>query len=189
MADEELLDPMADVGEGPEEAGAKGGGGIPLMRYIYLIVGVLIVQIVIVYMVFNWWFSASEGPSETPSKAVTKAEAPLSVSPPAGQPPVEVVYEKLDPIVVNPAGTEGLRFLSTSVHLGLASGAVEVFIDSKKLKSKIRDTLIGVFASKTIPQLDPAHHDELKAEIRQRLNAFLGENAVLEVYFQGFVLQ
>ena len=189
MADEEL-DPMEDLEDEPGEGEAEEGGGLPLMRYIYIAVGVLIVQVIIVYAVFSWWFTPSEDPSDVPPEAIQQMEAPPPEAP--SEAPsllVELVYEKLEPIVVNPAGTDGLRFLSTRVHLGISSAGVEGLIDTKNLKSKIRDTLINIFSSKTIPQLDPMHHEAIKDEIKQKLNTFLGENAILEVYFQGFVLQ
>ena len=107
--------------------------------------------------------------------------------------PVKVmsVYEQLEVTVVNPSGTEGLRFLSAKINLGLASPEVEVFIEENKQGSKIRDRLIDILRSKTITQLEPENHQRLKDEIKERLNVegFLGVNAVVEVYFQNFVLQ
>ena len=62
-------------------------------------------------------------------------------------------------------------------------------IDNLKLQSRIMDRINNILASKTIEQLDPENHDIVKDEIRERLNEFLGKNAVIAVYFQGFVLQ
>jgi flagellar basal body-associated protein FliL len=53
----------------------------------------------------------------------------------------EVVWEGLDPIVVNPAGTGGLRFVSVHVNLGLTSQAVADAIEERFLTSRILDTL------------------------------------------------
>ena len=104
-----------------------------------------------------------------------------------------MIWEGLDPIVVNPAGTGGLRFASVHVNLGVTSQVVFDAIENRGLTSRIRDTLIGILSSKTIDQLDPRYHDMLKAEMRTKLNDFLSpENnpaAVKRVYFQGFVLQ
>ena len=91
--------------------------------------------------------------------------------------------------MVNPAGTDGLRFLSTQVFLGLSDLKVAEYITTNHLVPRINDTLVAVFSSKTIADLDPSRHAKLKEEIRKRLNLFLGQNAVLEVYFQSFVLQ
>ena len=188
MADDDLLGGADDAAE-DEEEDESGGGGSPLMKYLPIIGIVLVVQIVMVYLVANWWLAPSGEPTQPDVEQVAETEVAPGTA--GGLPPgqVTVIYEKLDPIVVNPAGTEGMRFLSATVHLGLASSEVLAAIDGNNLSSKIRDRLIDLLRAKTIGQLDPGHHDEIKDEIRERLNEFLGENAVLEVYFQGFVLQ
>ena len=188
MADDDLLGGADDAAETGDEEEEEAGGGSPLMKYLPIIGIVLVVQIVIAYFVANWWLTPSEEPTtEVAEEMVQEEEAPPAVAIAPGQ--VTVIYEKLDPIVINPAGTEGLRFLSSTIHLGLSSPEVLAAIDGNNLSSKIRDRLIDVLRAKTIDQLDPSKHEEIKGEIRAKLNEFLGENAVLEVYFQGFVLQ
>ena len=187
MADEEdLLDSMDELEdeEGDEE---EGGGGSPLMKYLPLIGGVLVVQIIIGYVIGSLFFAPSEDEAaegeQAPDEVV--AEVPMIEQ--------EVVWDKMDPIVINPAGTGGLRFASVHVNLGLTSEAVLLAIDERGLASRIRDTLIGVLASKTIDQLDPRYHESLKVEMRSKLNEFLSPEmnpaAIKAVYFQGFVLQ
>ncbi|MDA0748779.1 MAG: flagellar basal body-associated FliL family protein [bacterium] len=194
MADEDLLGTMDDLGgEGGEEEG-QGGGGSPLMKYLPLIGGALVVQIVIAYFVASWWFVPSEVPPEAVEGQVAAEEVKEEKVKEMAPTEVAVVYEKLDAIVVNPAGTEGLRFLSATIHLGLSSPDVEALIDQKKLASKITDKLIDVLRSKTIGQLEPGNHEALKTEIKDKLNVIMGGKPgmappVVEVYFKGFVLQ
>lgn len=188
MADEELLQSMDELGD-EEEDGEEGGGGSPLLKYLPLIGIVLVVQVIIGYVLVTLLFSPSEEEEESLEEEVatevveeTQAGAPALTS-------VKDVYEHLDIVVVNPAGTEGLRFVSAKVNLGLSDPLVVQYIDDNKLKSKMQDHLTTIFASKTIAQLDPANHPALKEEIVERLNSFLGSDAVLEVYFPSFVLQ
>jgi len=184
MADEDdLLGGMDDVGEEEEEEEQEGG--FSLMKYLPIIGGVLVVQIIIGYVLVSWLFSPSDDAPEAEGGVVEE------VRPTRVEVIEESIYDKLDVIVVNPAGTGGLRFLSTEVHLGLASPEIVAEIDAKKLVSRIRDRLISVFQSKTIDQLEPERHDEIKEEIMEKLNSptFLGKNAVIAVYFQGFVIQ
>ena len=190
MADDDLLG-GADEAEEDEEEEESGGGGSPLMKYLPIIGIVLVVQIVMVYLVATWWLAPSGEPTEPEVEQVAEAEGEAALPQPGGLPPgqVTVIFEKLEPIVINPAGTEGMRFLSATVHLGLSSPEVLGAIEGNNLSSKIRDRLIDLLRAKTIDRLDPSHHAEIKEEIVERLNEFLGENAVLEVYFQGFVLQ
>jgi len=189
MANEEFnLD--ADVTEeGGEEEEQEGG--LNLKRYLPYIAGVLVVQIIIGYLLVNWLFAPDEvlEEEEVVEEVLPAEEEQLATNGPLGI--VSVVYENIEDIVVNPAGTEGLRFLSAKINLGLASPEVEVFIEENKQGSKIRDRLIDILRSKTITQLEPENHQRLKDEIKERLNVegFLGVNAVVEVYFQNFVLQ
>ncbi len=201
MADEDLLGGMDGLGgEDEEEQEEEEEGGSPLMKYLPLVVGVLVVQLVIAYVVANWWLSP------TPPKGEMATEEQVSEAPPEGEGALEfqmapgttqvaALYEKLEPIVVNPAGTEGLRFLSAQVHLGLSSPSVLEIIDKHNMVPKIRDKLIDIFRTKRIPDLEPLKHDALKQEIKEKLNEFFpGKNpeaapAIVEIYFQSFVLQ
>lgn len=189
MADEEgdLLGSMDELGDGEGEE-EESGEGSPLMRYLPLIGGVLVVQLIIGYVIAALIFGGSdeetaEGGDGAPA-AVQVGEIPIQE---------EVVWDKLDPIVVNPAGTGGLRFCSVQVHLGLSSQPVFDAIENNKLASRIVDRLIAVLSERTIDQLDPRHHDDIKEHMKTVLNEFLSPNpppeAVKQVYFQSFVLQ
>jgi len=191
MADEELLEPVEEMG-GDEEDEEEGGGS-PLMRYLPMILGVLVLQIIIGYGLVSWLFSPSEETEEADKQEMvaeqSDAQAGAGAEGAVSMQLDEVIYEQLDAIVVNPAGTEGLRFLSVSVHLGLVNPEVAVAIETKRKKSRIVDALYKILSSKTIAQLDPERHEDLKKEMMVSLNSFLGKNAVINVYFQGFVLK
>ncbi len=189
MADEEdLLGSMDDLEDGEDEEEEEGGGS-PLMKYLPLVGGVLVVQIIIGFVIGSLFFGSSGDESAEGEGEEAEAEVTAQVS----LIEQEVIWEGLDPIVVNPAGTGGLRFASVEVVLGVTSQAVITTIEELFLTARIRDNLIGILASKTIEQLDPRHHEELKIEMRDGLNEFLSpENnpsAVKRIYFKGFVLQ
>lgn len=202
MADEDLLGGMDGLGgDEEEEQEEEEGGGSPLMKYIPLVVGVLVVQLVIAYVVANWWLSPAPAPEgemaveEQPAEAQPGTEGAMDFQMAPGTSQVAALYEKLEPIVVNPAGTEGLRFLSAQVHLGLSSPSVLEIIDKHNMVPKIRDKLIDIFRTKRIPDLEPLKHDVLKKEIKDKLNVFFPSKnpdaapAIVEIYFQSFVLQ
>ena len=70
MADEEdLLGEMDDLG-GEDEESAEEGGGSPLMRYLPLVGGILVVQLVIGYIIASVFFSA---PDDTPEDLLRAA--------------------------------------------------------------------------------------------------------------------
>ena len=192
MADEDMME-MDELGEDEEEA--SEGGGNPLMKYLPLIGIVIVVQIVIIYFAVQW-FMPDDMPEDTEGGEAVE-EVVAEAAPAEGEeggfepPPTKVmtIFDQLDVIVVNPAGTDGLRFLSTQVFLGLSDPKVEEFITTHNFVPRINDTLVAILSSKTISDVDPSRHKQLKEEIKRRLNKFLGENAVLEVYFNSFVLQ
>lgn len=194
MANEDMM----EMDEMAEDAGAQasggGGGGNPLKRYLPYIGVLLVVQVVLAYFIMQWFFS----PDASSEHASAQVEASAPNLPAAGaasgayQPPpvaVTTIFDQIDVIVVNPAGTQGLRFLSAQISLGLSDAKVEAHILTNNLTHRIKDTLVRIMSSKTISDLDPSNHDVIKDEIRMRLNTFLGANAVVEVYFQTFVLQ
>ena len=193
MADEDLLGAVDDLGDDEEdEEGQEGGSS--LMKYLPIIGGLLVLQIVIAYFVANWWFVPAEPPPDAATEQVeeiqTEEMAEAEIAPPA----VKAIYEKLSTIVVNPAGTDGLRFISATIHLGVSSPEVAAAIDGNKLASKMNDRLIDILRSKTIPQLEPEYHDTIKAEMLVKLNEIMGakpgtQPPVVEIYFTGFVLQ
>ena len=194
MADEDMME-MDELGE--DEEGGESSAGNPLMKYLPWIAILLVVQVVLAYFVAQWFFVPDALPEGAQVEEVAPAES-VAVdgekgegesgyeAPPSG---VQVIYTQVPTIVVNPKGTEGLRFLSVEVHLGLSDPAVAEHIDGTNKLSRINDTLIRLFTTKTIADVDPSRHEKLKEEIMASLNAFLGEHAVLEVYFQSFVLQ
>ncbi|MCH2665755.1 flagellar basal body-associated FliL family protein [bacterium] len=189
MADEEdLLGSMDELEDKEEE---EGEGGSPLMKYLPLIGGALVVQIILAWIVGSMFFAPSEDElAEGEEDPATTEEVVVADGTMIEK---EVVWEGLDPIVVNPAGTGGLRFANIHVNLGLTSEAVQLAIDQKSLTSRIRDTLIGILATKTLDQLDPRYHEMLKVEMRDKLNEFMsqegGPAAVKRIYFKQFVLQ
>ena len=193
MADEDLLGTVDDLGDDDEdEEGQEGGSS--LMKYLPLIGGLLVLQIVIAYFVANWWFVPAESPPDAATEQVEEVLAEEVGQADLAPPEVTAIYEKLETIVVNPAGTDGLRFLSATIHLGVSSPEVATAIDENQLASKMNDRLIDILRSKTIGQLEPEYHDTIKAEMRFRLNEILGakpgtQPPIVEIYFTGFVLQ
>ena len=202
MADEDLLGGMDGLGgDEEEEQEEEEEGGSPLMKYLPLAVGILVVQLVIAYAVATLWLSPAPAPEgemaveEQVTEPQADGQGGMDFQMAPGTSQVSALYEKLEPIVVNPAGTEGLRFLSAQVHLGLSSPSVLEIIDKHNMVPKIRDKLIDIFRTKRIPDLEPLKHDVLKKEIKEKLNVFFpGKNpdaapAIVEIYFQSFVLQ
>lgn len=94
----------------------------------------------------------------------------------------------LDPFLVNLADPGRPRFLKLSAHLELDSDAVSSELDT--LKPKVRDALLTLLSSRTIADLvTVGDKEKLRNDMIHRLNAFLTNGRVVEVYFVDFVVQ
>lgn len=210
---------MADELEGMqgEEAVEESGGGIldTIKRYLPLIAGILVVQIIIGFVLVKWVFAPSSPPPEEQAakagehgaRAASGAEGEHRPKPrkkekdkkeeklePADE--VSRVFEKLDVVTINPAGSGGMHYVQLQVHLGLAhiEGIKEEELDRlvESRKGKILDTIIRIATSKTLEELNTQEgRDKLKEEIRKQVNLFLNDEheIIKEIYFATFTTQ
>lgn len=95
----------------------------------------------------------------------------------------------VDNIVVNPAGTNGTRYLSTSI--GLEIKKTEKSAEAMKERTPaIRDILIAILSSKTLDELGSIEGKEIiRKEILERVNLSTTPEHVTKVYFVDYVLQ
>ena len=95
---------------------------------------------------------------------------------------------QLDNIIVNPAGTMGSRYLSTTVGLQVSSEAARESVDSAQ--PLIKDALITYLSSLTIEELTDADtRNDIRAAIRGLVNKTVAPQKVEAVLFLDFVLQ
>jgi flagellar FliL protein len=94
----------------------------------------------------------------------------------------------IDNIIVNPAGTGGSRFLSTSISFELKSN--QLVKDFESRDAVIRDALITILSSKTVTQLtNPKQREITRYQIRKRVAQLLNTEDIEGVYYTDFVLQ
>ncbi|MBV9772640.1 MAG: flagellar basal body-associated FliL family protein [Gemmatimonadetes bacterium] len=94
----------------------------------------------------------------------------------------------LDDIVLNPAGTDGSRFLIARVAV---TGKGETFAEKMKLRdSEIRDVVVRQLGAKGVPELaDAARRDAIKKELLGTLQQRLPGSGIRAVLFPQFVIQ
>lgn len=102
------------------------------------------------------------------------------------------VMVPLGEFTVNIEDVSGPRYLKTEIYIEttdqtLAGGGEGG--GSEALMPVIKDEILSILSSKTAADLDVRNRDELKKEIKTRLNKKLGGNKVLEVYFTTFIMQ
>lgn len=117
-----------------------------------------------------------------PSDASAKTEDVEEVE----EGPREIV--RFEGIVVNPSGTGGSRFLSTTVALEVMGEKARIAVE--EAEPMIKDALITHLSSQTIEQLTDVHERELMREaILRRINPIIKPHKIKGIYFLDFVLQ
>jgi flagellar FliL protein len=95
---------------------------------------------------------------------------------------------RFENIVVNPSGTMGSRYLSTTVGLEVSDEAGKQAVE--RSEPMIKDALITHLSSRTIDELtDPAAREQMRVAIRDMVNAVIAPQKVSAVFFLDFVLQ
>ncbi len=148
-----------------------------------VIVGVVIVQLVAAYFLMGFLLrrgdlgSKGSGPSTQGKTAVATT---------ANQ-AFDHVFVVKD-LIVNPAGTNGLRFLLTTIGLEVTSE--QTVQELSKRDVEIHDAIIGILTSRTLPELDDFDsRDSLKTDIKVAINNDLITGRVINVYFSKFIIQ
>ncbi len=94
----------------------------------------------------------------------------------------------MDNLVLNPAGTEGTRFLMLTLALAPRDEEALTLIQSRD--AQLRDAVLRLLETKTVPELtDVSRRDTLKLQIEAVLAHELPKNALRKVYLPQFVIQ
>lgn len=95
---------------------------------------------------------------------------------------------KFEGIIVNPSGTMGSRYLSTTVGLEVVNEASRAAVTESE--PAIKDALITHLSARTIDELtDPALRENMRTAIRDMVNERIAPHQVSAVFFLDFVLQ
>jgi flagellar basal body-associated protein FliL len=107
--------------------------------------------------------------------------------PAMGQDAVGKMFQIKD-IVVNPAGTNGTRYLCTTVALEITNPMVEE--EAAAREAQVRDLLIEILGRRSVVELSSLEmRDLIREEIEDSVNALLSSGEIDGVYFSNFVLQ
>lgn len=94
----------------------------------------------------------------------------------------------MDDVVLNPAGTEGQRFLIARVAL---QGAGETFVEDMTARdAEVRDVVVRLLSAKTVVELaDAGRRETVKKELQGALAARFPKAGIRAVLFPQFVIQ
>ncbi len=97
-------------------------------------------------------------------------------------------FAQFDDLILNPAGTDGSRFLVLSLALELREGSSLSDIEARD--PELRDVILTLLSAKTVQELaDVTLRPALREELRTRLNELLGGDQVVRLYLPRFVIQ
>jgi flagellar FliL protein len=150
------------------------------MKLVIIGIPVFLVQLAVVYFLVAKFVAPSSGggaPAEPPKAAETKETAEAAKS-------IFVVKD----VIVNPAGTNGTRFLLTTV--GFEINGVEKEKELEKREVQVRDVLNSILTSKGLDELVKIDQREtLRKEIFQKVGELLPAGTLTNVYFSKFIIQ
>ncbi|GAB4333709.1 MAG: hypothetical protein Kow0099_05590 [Candidatus Abyssubacteria bacterium] len=99
-----------------------------------------------------------------------------------------LAFFSIEPLIVNPAMSNGERFLKATVSL--ETHDPKVLEELNKRLPQIKNQINSVLSSKTIDQMQTNEDRErLRREIQNRVNALLLTGNISNVYFEEFVCQ
>jgi len=134
------------------------------------------------------------GPAEASAESTEDGEA--SADDGHGAPSADAEVEDEGPgtmhtianLIVNPAGSNGNRFLLVDLALGLTTTDAVTELETRD--AAVRDELLLLLGSKTVRELaDVTARSGLKEEIKTIVAELLTTGAPIEVFFPRFVIQ
>jgi len=91
-------------------------------------------------------------------------------------------------IIVNPAGTNGTRFLLTTVGVEVSTPEAQQELEKKEVQ--VRDLLNSILTSKGLTELVSTEQRELlRGEISKKIGEMLRTGKLKNVYFSKFIIQ
>ncbi|MBW7886935.1 MAG: flagellar basal body-associated FliL family protein [Bacteroidetes bacterium] len=158
-----------------QEAPAKDS--FSLKKILIIGIPIILIQSVLLYFIFAKFVA----PSASSAKPVEIKEEVKSEASPA-----QVIVVK--DIIVNPAGTNGTRFLLTTIGLEVPTIEVKGELEQKEIQT--RDVLNTILTNKNLEELSsPMFKESLRKEITDKINTMLRSGKISNVYFSKFIIQ
>jgi flagellar FliL protein len=111
------------------------------------------------------------------------AEAPKAAETTAAS-----VTHPVENLVLNPAGSNGTRFLMVTATFELKDAATEQIL--KDHEAELRDHILAVLGKKTVEEVsDIAQRDKIKAEVQAAVAPLFPKGSIRRVFFPQFVIQ
>lgn len=173
----------------PENAPAAASAKKPMDMKKLIMIGVplFIVQLALVFFLATK-FLAPSGASHEPAKETEKATEQKSEgeSGKEGEGGASIFVVK--DLIINPAGTNGTRYLLTTVGFEVSSPEAQKELEKKDMQ--VRDALNSVLGSKGLDELvNIEERPKLRDELSEKISEILKTGSLKNVYFSKFIIQ
>lgn len=175
---------MAAMAEQTAQADATPEPAVPARKSKMLMIGLVVGGIVLGSGAGVFVVAPRLGAKPAPAAEAIDAKAEK-----AGPKPVEAgKIVRLDNMIVNPAGSQGTRFLMVSVAYEVSTAEAEKLLHDREVQ--LRDEVMAVLAQQPLDSLVQAtSRDRVKEKLSAIVRPMLPAGAPLQVYLPQFVIQ
>lgn len=168
-----------EAAEGAEEAAEEGKKGKPLL--VWLLPLILMPAVGGAYFAYTQY--------TTIAQAAVSAGLDVGFAGSAAEEPIEYgQFKTIEDLLINPAGSDGKRFLVVS--LGLETKSADVLVELEQKDIVVRDAVLRLLSERTAEELAAIEkRGEIKAQILEELNTVLQTGTIERLYFTQFLLQ
>lgn len=181
MAEEEENEEEGAEGEGapaPPPPQPKGS----VLRYLPLVIVLLVLQSVGGYFLIRWHLGR-----EFASEIEADESGRVRTYPDGDEPEASFVLGR---VVANPRAAQARLFVVADVTLAVGPSGAVGEMESEKNIDRVRDQVVAALGGATPEELKSKEgRNAVKEDIKSRLNDFLYEGQVMEVYFSSFYFQ
>ena len=179
------------MAEEEEKKGSKLDGLKQNKMLLFIIIGVAALLLIILIVVAVLICSGGDeeaGANPVAPQAQSAANKGSAANPNSNLLSIGPMYP-LDQFIINLlASGGGKRYLKTSIALELSIAEMQMELDNKR--NVLRDTVITILSSKTFEEVQTAKgKQKLKEELMERLNEFLVDGRIMNIFFTEFVVQ
>ena len=97
-------------------------------------------------------------------------------------------FMEMESLIINPAGTDGTRYLM--IKIGLESKKAKALEEVREKAIVLRDAILRDLSARTVDELAAIEHrNQIKEDLREVINGILEKGEVTRLYFTQYVLQ
>lgn len=156
-------------------------------RILIFGIPVFLVQFIVVYFLVAKFIVPSTGHKQTETAVEQSGHERENTKTDKEEAKEQHIYAVKD-LIINPAATNGQRYLLTTIAFDLSSNDALKNLEKKEMA--VRDALNSILTSKTMEQLiDVSKRESLREEIAGKVAHLVDRGTLQSVYFSKYIIQ